>query len=76
VEADERYLSINAACEAFGFSRSTFYRMHDDPQSGLSEVVVRIPPGTGRIKVPRAAFEEWLKQKHRRRGARSQGGPS
>ncbi len=66
VESVDRYLSINKACEAFSFSRSTFYRMLDDPDSGLRELVVRIPPETGRIKVPQAAFEAWLRQRRRR----------
>jgi len=66
VETAERYLSINDACQAFSFSRSTFYRMLDDPRSGLQEIVIRIPPVTGRIKVPHAAFEAWLRQKRRR----------
>jgi len=43
--------------------------MLDDPDSGLSEIVVRIPPETGRIRVPQAAFEAWLSE--RRRGRRS-----
>jgi len=67
VDSLDRYLSINKACEAFSFSRSTFYRMLDDPKSGLREIVVRIPPETGRIKVPQAAFEAWLHQKRRPR---------
>ena len=66
MESLDRYLSINQACEAFSFSRSTFYRMLDDPGSGLREIVVRIPPETGRIKVPQTAFETWLRQRRRR----------
>ena len=66
MESLDRYLSINDACEAFSFSRSTFYRMLDDRDSGLREIVVRIPPKTGRIRVPQAAFEAWLRQKRRR----------
>jgi hypothetical protein len=65
VEPLDVFLSINQACEAFSFSRSTFYRMLDDPSSGLKEIVVRIPPVRGRIKVPRAAFESWLRQNRR-----------
>lgn len=67
VDSPDRYLSINKACEAFSFSRSTFYRMLDDPSTGLRELVVRIPPETGRIRVPQAAFEAWLRQKRRTR---------
>jgi hypothetical protein len=40
--------------------------MLDDPDSDLREIVIRIPPETGRIKVPQAAFETWLRRKRRR----------
>ncbi len=66
METQDRYLSINEACKAYSFSRSTFYRMLDDPDSDLREIVIRIPPETGRIKVPQAAFETWLRRKRRR----------
>jgi predicted DNA-binding transcriptional regulator AlpA len=65
----DQYLTINEACKAFGFSRSTFYRMHDDPGTGLRDVVIRIPPGSGRIRIPRGGFETWLRQKRRGRRA-------
>jgi predicted DNA-binding transcriptional regulator AlpA len=67
VDSPDLYLSINQACQAFSFSRSTFYRMLDDPRSGLREIVVRIPPETGRIRVPQAAFEAWLHQRRQSR---------
>jgi predicted DNA-binding transcriptional regulator AlpA len=70
MEADD-YITIKQVCREFSFSRSTFYRMLDDPTSGLRELVVRIPPREGRIKVPRRAFEEWLRRP--RRSRRSQG---
>jgi predicted DNA-binding transcriptional regulator AlpA len=54
------FLSVNETCTRYNFARSTFYRMLADPHSGLDELVVRIPPGSGRIKVPTRAFEEWL----------------
>lgn len=56
----ETYLTIDAACARFCLSRRTFYRMLADPKSGLREVVVRIPPRTGRIRVPANRFEQWL----------------
>ncbi|MEZ6184086.1 MAG: helix-turn-helix domain-containing protein [Planctomycetota bacterium] len=56
----DTYLSINEVCERFGLSRRTFYRMLADPRSGLAKVVVRIPPRTGRIRVPLKRFEKWL----------------
>ena len=56
----DTYATINAACSQFGFSRSTFYRMLADSTSGLREILSRIPPGSGRIRVPLQAFEAWL----------------
>tara|TARA_B100000965_G_C19361680_1_gene656279 strand:- start:253 stop:450 length:198 start_codon:yes stop_codon:yes gene_type:complete len=58
-----QFLTINQVCKRYGISRSTFYRMLADPQSGLRGVVVRIPPPTGRVRVPVAAFEAWLKRR-------------
>ena len=70
-EDDGLYIGLNTACRRFGMSRSTFYRMLDDPQCGLAEIVVRIPPGTGRIKIPVEAFEKFLTTRRgRRRGSR------
>ena len=57
-ESPDTYLSINQTCERFGISRRTFYRMLEDPS--LADLVVRIPPGTGRIRVPLKRFERWL----------------
>lgn len=59
------YLTVKETCRRFAFSRSTFYRMLADPSSGLAAVIVRIPPESGRIRVPSRAFEGWLR---RRRG--------
>ena len=55
----DTYASINEACERFGISRRTFYRMLAE-EPGLAELVVRIPPGSGRIRVPLNRFERWL----------------
>lgn len=66
----DTYTTINAACHRFGISRSTFYRMLADPSSGLAELIIRIPPGTGRIRVPLQAFERWLCSKRRCRPTR------
>lgn len=56
----DTYLTINDVCERFGLSRRTFYRMLANRRSGLQKVVVRIPPRTGRIRVPLKRFEKWL----------------
>lgn len=53
------YLTVNQACELAAISRSTFYRLLDDPDSGLAEVALRIP-GLSRIRVPCQRFREWL----------------
>ena len=53
------YLTVNQACELAAISRSTFYRLLEDPASGLTEVAVRIP-GMARIRMPRERFCQWL----------------
>lgn len=57
----DTYLSIIQTCERFRLSRSTFYRMLRDPDLDLEEIVVRVPPVTGRIRVPARRFEDWLR---------------
>lgn len=56
----EEWLTINETCRRFRISRATFYRTLADTKTGLAEVVVRVPPPTGRIRVPRRRFEAWL----------------
>lgn len=68
VEASDEFLTVKQICELFRFSRATFFRMKADPKSGLAEIVIHIPPISGPIKVPRRAFEEWLRRPRRRRG--------
>jgi len=62
----DTYVSINEVCRRFSFSRQTFYRMLGDPEEDLAELVVRVPPETGRIRVPLRAFEAWLKARARK----------
>lgn len=57
----DTYLSIDEACARFGISRRTFYRLLGDPEGGLDRVVLRIPPRTGRVRVPIQRFEQWLR---------------
>ena len=59
----DTYVSVNDACKRFGVSRRSFYRWLADPETGLANVVVRIPPGTGRIRVPVRRFEQWLRRR-------------
>ena len=56
----DTYVSVDETCERFGFSRRSFYRWLALPETGLAEVVVRVPPPHGRIRVPVRRFEEWL----------------
>jgi predicted DNA-binding transcriptional regulator AlpA len=67
---EEQYLTVSETCERFEISRATFDRMLRDESSGLAEVIVRLPPVTGRVKVPLRAFEAWLRgrRQKRRRG--------
>ncbi len=69
----DHYVTVNQACARFSMSRSSIYRMLADPDSGLSAILVRIPPGTGRLRVPLRAFEAWLRAhtpaKRRRRAS-------
>jgi len=58
-EDPDTYLSINQTCARFGISRRTFYRLLAD-EPGLAALVIRIPPGSGRIRVPLNRFERWL----------------
>jgi predicted DNA-binding transcriptional regulator AlpA len=60
----DQYAPIKKTCERFGFSRATFYRMLADEKSGLEEVIRRVPPLTGRIRVPQRAFENWLSRRN------------
>lgn len=64
---EEHYLTVAQTCERFEISRATFDRTLRDPSSGLSEVIVRLPPVTGRVKVPLRAFEAWLRERRQRR---------
>lgn len=59
----DTFVSVNEACRLFGVSRRTFYRMLADPEGGLDELVLRIPPKTGRYRVPVRRFEQWLRER-------------
>ena len=59
--AGDLYVSVNEACRRVMVSRRTFYRWLADPESGLAGVIVRVPPETGRIRVPLQRFEQWLR---------------
>lgn len=62
-------LTVSRACEIAAISRSSFYRLLEDPDAGLAEIALRIP-GMRCIRVPRQAFLQWLQSrpiKQRRR---------
>ncbi len=62
-------LTVSQACEIAAISRSSFYRLLDDPAAGLADIALRIP-GMRCIRIPRQAFLEWLQSrplKQRRR---------
>ena len=65
----ETCLTVKQACDLAAISRSSFYRLLDDPDSTLAEIALRIP-GMRCIRVPRQAFLQWLQSrplKQRRR---------
>lgn len=66
----DSYASVAEICRHYRISRMTFYRMLNDPQSGLQELVIRVPPVVGVIRVPRLAFDEWLRRPRRRASRR------
>lgn len=73
----QRYLSVNELCRRYGISRTSFYRMRATPELGLAEILVRIPPPNGRIRVPLGAFEAWLRRRRTpRRGLGLRGASS
>jgi len=62
-------LTVSQACEIAAISRTSFYRLLDDPDAGLAEIALRIP-GMRCIRVPREAVLQWLQSrplKQRRR---------
>jgi predicted DNA-binding transcriptional regulator AlpA len=66
-------LTIAQACELAAISRSSFYRLLDDPTAGLANITLRIP-GMRCIRIPRHEFLQWLQSrplKPRRRNLRN-----
>ncbi len=72
-EGGETFLNVSETCKRFQISRATFDRMLRDTSNGLSEVIVRLPPTTGRVKVPLLAFQAWLHERRQKR-RRGRGG--
>ena len=56
----ETCLTVKQACEIAAISRSSFYRLLDDPGSGLADIAFRVP-GMRCIRISRRRFRQWLK---------------
>ena len=69
-----RYLTVSQACEMAAISRSTFYRLLEDPESGLAEVAFRVP-GIRRIRIPSNRFIRWLEGGGRKAPKKPRGSP-
>lgn len=65
--AGKPYLTLTETAERYQVSRRTLARMMADPSSGLADIVVRVPPITGKVRVPVAAFEKLVEEKAGRR---------
>jgi hypothetical protein len=59
----DAYLTIDQVCAKYAISRSTVYRMIEDPDLGLRELIIRVPPVTGPRRLPAAALEEIFRSK-------------
>lgn len=62
-DSNSEFLSVNETCATFNFSRSTFYRMYEDPGLELKKFILRIPPVSGRLRIPKSEFIDWLKRR-------------
>jgi excisionase family DNA binding protein len=63
----DMYLTVTQACALAAIGRTTFYKLLDDPESGLAAVTVRIP-GLGHIRIPQRRFRQWIESAPLRRG--------
>ena len=72
----DMYLTVTQACALAAIGRTTFYKLLDDPGSGLADIVTRIP-GLGHIRISRWKFRKWLEGGivgRRRRNSRGDAG--
>ena len=65
--AGKSYLTLKETAERYSVSRSTLARMMADPSTGFADIVVRVPPVTGQVRLPVMAFEKLLEQTGTRR---------
>jgi hypothetical protein len=54
----DTWVPVNEACARLSVSRSTFYELLRNELTGLGAIVRRIPPGTGRLRVPLRQLEQ------------------
>ncbi len=69
------YLTVKQACKVAGIGRTTFYKLLDDPRSGLAELVLRVP-GLGHIRIPEREFRRWLESSRTKRAGRKTKNPT
>lgn len=62
-DSERRCVSVDEACERWGFSRSSWDRWLADRASGLREVVI---PAGSRVLVPVSEFEGWMRARRDR----------
>lgn len=67
----DRLLTISECCTACGISRQTFYNWLNDPSLGFAELVVRVPPPNGRLRIRESRLREWLDSGRTKRGRSS-----
>jgi excisionase family DNA binding protein len=53
------YLTVSEACDLARISRTTFYKLLANADSGLAAITIRIP-GLARLRIPEQALREWL----------------
>ncbi len=56
-ETEDRFLKVKEICHFLGISKSTFYKLVNNEESGLPEIVVRLPGVDG----PRARLRRLKK---------------
>jgi len=69
------YLTVKQACKVAGIGRTTFYKLLDDPRSGLAELVLRVP-GLGHIRIPEREFLRWLESSRTKRASKRTKNPT
>lgn len=61
--AGKPYMTMKETAERYSVSVRTLGRMLADPSTGFADIVVRVPPVTGQVRVPVVAFERFLEER-------------